>query len=504
MKTSRRRFLTHVASVLPGNWLFFASRAADAQTASPHYDVAVVGAGSGGLGAAIAAARGDLRVLLVEKSDRLGGTAVASGVTMWEPGVGGTGLPFDIYRRLKTIPEAVSAYSFGRHCMWNGWDAFPGGEYVVDPERRYVDTLQRHGGSGEEFKRTVCHGVVFDPDAYEGVARTMLDQTKRCTIATRTTFSSAKVEGNRVAALTLADGRQVTADYFIDATGGGALCAACGCERMIGREGRQRFNEPSAAETPNELLNGVTLIYRITPVPDPAIEPLPEGVPTECWWRQSFPAVSATRYPNGDYNFNTLPTMEGVECLKMAPDEAYAECKRRVYAHWHYVQTNYPEFQRYRIDRMAPALGVRETYRVVTDYILTEHDLKAGLSAQQHPDIVTIADHSVDRHGKESGGYEMREPYGVPYRCLIPKGFSNLLVACRGAGFSSLAASSCRLSRTIMQLGQAAGTATLLAARGHIDLPDVSPEDLRTALREQHCQLDWPLPDTLRDYLQTE
>jgi hypothetical protein len=38
----------------------------------------------------------------------------------------------------------------------------------------------------------------------------------------------------------------------------------------------------------------------------------------------------------------------------------------------------------------------------------------------------------------------------------------NLLVACRGASFSSIGASSCRLSRTMMVLGQAAGAAAAL------------------------------------------
>ena len=98
----------------------------------------------------------------------------------------------------------------------------------------------------------------------------------------------------------------------------------------------------------------------------------------------------------------------------------------------------------------------------------------------------------------------MHEPYGIPYRCLIPKGRRNLLVACRAASFSSLAASSCRLSRTMLQLGQAAGTAVALAKRQKVDLPDVPVETLREALRVQHVQLDHPMPDSLRNYLEEE
>ena len=70
------------------------------------YDLAVIGAGSGGIGAALAAARFGLSVLLIEKADTLGGTAVRGGVHVWEPGVGGTGIPFDIYRRLRRIPDS--------------------------------------------------------------------------------------------------------------------------------------------------------------------------------------------------------------------------------------------------------------------------------------------------------------------------------------------------------------------------------------------------------------
>ncbi len=131
--------------------------------------------------------------------------------------------------------------------------------------------------------------------------------------------------------------------------------------------------------------------------------------------------------------------------------------------------------------------------------MLTEQDLLAGLSGQRHPDIIAIADHPMDRHGADGGAREFGAPYGVPYRCLVPKGCRNLLVACRGASFSSLAASSCRLSRTMMQLGQAAGTAAALARKTGSELPAVPPEQLRQELRRQQVQLEFPLPaDLLR------
>lgn len=119
--------------------------------------------------------------------------------------------------------------------------------------------------------------------------------------------------------------------------------------------------------------------------------------------------------------------------------------------------------------------------------MLTEHDLRAGVSRQAHTDIIAIADHAIDMHGSENhtGCGELDEPYGIPFRCLQPLGWKNLLVASRGAGFSHIAAASCRLTRTLLQLGQAAGTAAALATQ-HGCLPgEVSPDAMRACLKDQ-------------------
>jgi len=484
-----------------------ASSTSNGGTTESSYDLIVVGIGSGGFGAALAAARQGLSVLCLEKANRIGGTAVRSGVSMWEPGVGGTGIPFEVYRRLKAFPDGVGIYSFGRHISWDGWEAFPGGEHVIDPERQYAHTLRRHPGynrsADEAFRKATWHGVVFEPDVYERVLRKMLLETETVNLRTGTTFETVDHDSGRIIALNLTSSERVSARFYIDATGGGELCKACGCEMMYGQEGRDHFGEPSAPEKLNDRTNGVTLIFRISPADRAEIEPLAEGMGTRCWWGR-FPAMSAVQYPNGDYNCNMLPTMKGKEFTRMGYESAYKECRRRIYAFWHHVQTKWPEFRRYRISWIAPALGLRETTRVVGEYILTENDLRAGLSAQNHPDVVAIADHAMDRHGTGGGAKELSEPYGIPYRCLIPKGMKNLLVSCRGASFSSIAASSCRLSRTMMQLGQAAGTAAALAERSSADLPDVQITELRAALRAQRVELDWPRQEETIAYISSE
>jgi hypothetical protein len=456
-------------------------------------------------------------VLLVEAAPTLGGTVVRAGVSVWEMGAGGTGLPFEIYRRLKAIPDAVGIYTIGRHCLWPepGRAPYPGGESVIDPDRRYLDTLRRHGASSmaadEAFVREHWHGVPFDPDAYARVVAHMLATADRdggrCTVRCGTTFTEVAADGGAVRSLTLTDGTTVAADAYIDATGDAVLARACGAAAVLGQEERAAYDEPDAPEAPTDHINGATLIYRVTPAPAPRIEPPDADTPATCWWQARFPVASIVHYPNGDLNVNMLPTIDGQTARAMGPAAAYAECRRRVRAHWHHLQTTFPEFRAYRMHGIAPALGVREGWRIVAEQMLAEHDLLAGLSNQTHPDIIAVADHAMDTHGATTGRAgcgELREPYGIPYRALIPRGFHNLLVAGRSAGFSSLAASSCRLSRTMMQLGQAAGTAAALAREEGVPLPAVPYAALRARLRAQHVQLDHPMPPDLRTYLAHE
>jgi len=310
-------------------------------------------------------------------------------------------------------------------------------------------------------------------------------------------------EAGGVEDVTLDDGTELRAAAWIDSTGG-ALCHALGCETLCGLDSRCRFNEPGAPEEASDAVNGVTLIYKIMPGHAEAVEPLPADVPSECWWAPHFPPMGCVQYPDLGRNCNMLPTMQGKERLALGDRAAYNECVRRVKAHWHFVQTHWPEFRAYRRTWIAPMLGIRENRRVVCEKMLTETDIRCGISRQADPDIVTIADHALDRHGDGGGCQELGEPYGVPYRCLIPKGWRNLLVAGRSAGFSSIAASSCRLTRTMMQLGQAAGTAVALAERGNLALPDVSSRELRDDLRRQHVQLEWPLSQELTRHLSVE
>ena len=102
--------------------------------------------------------------------------------------------------------------------------------------------------------------------------------------------------------------------------------------------------------------------------------------------------------------------------------------------------------------------GIRESYRLIGQYVLREQDLRAGMLSQPKNGMtVAIADHALDIHGKGGMCRELTYPYEIPIECTMTNEYENLFVACRGASFSHIASSSVRLSRTMLSLGEGVG-----------------------------------------------
>ena len=326
--------------------------------------------------------------------------------------------------------------------------------------------------------------MAYEYQVMSDVMMDMLEDTGNCTLYLSNACVDVESTPGLLSRVRLSDGTVLRAKTFIDGTDGW-LCGKTGEELMLWHESKDVFNEPSAPDNTASNLNGVTLMYRITPIaegdPD-QIDPLPAGVPSSCWWG-GFPYGHMCQLPAGEITINMLPTMAGEDAWHLGWDAAYAECERRVYAHWHWLQSNYSEFRRFTLGKIYPRLAIRETVRVKGEYVLTQSDLTAGVSGQTHADIIAIADHPMDTHGiGASGGVE--QPYGIPYRCLLPLKTKNLMIAGRAASFSALAASSCRLSRTMMQLGEAAGVAAYIATRDNISLREVDASEIRRLMHE--------------------
>lgn len=422
-------------------------------------DVCVIGAGSGGFGAACSAARLGARVVLLEASPGVGGTSTWAGVNNWEPVAGGTGLCAELYERMRQIPDGTIL----QKRLVSYHPDRPWGRYDRDLVRTdYRLSLSRKSGMP----------ITFEPQVLDDTMRALLAETERCDLHLTTRFTEADIDRTnrrlRAVLATDSDGNtlRVEADVFIDCTANIYVARALGCEHTMGPEGPEVYGEPTASSDGGLVLNNASPCYRIAPLADgedPQIEPLPDDV--DVGIDDIRPVTSIRTYPNGDLNMNPLHLMTGAEALDLG-DKARDIAFARARLHWHLLQTRYAEhWAGYKRTWVSPALGVRETHRLVGRYVLKEQDVNAGLAGQDHNDIVAIADHAVDFHGSRPSR-EVESPYGVPFRCLLPKEVDNLLVACRGASFSSIGASTCRLSRTMMMLGQAAGTAAALAGGG--------------------------------------
>ena len=440
-----------------------------------HADVCIIGAGSAGIGAALASARAGASTILVEKENKVGGTSTMSYVNNWEPGPG-CNYSEEIFRRLKKKNAAGVARLIHTYKKEE-----PYGLSQVDTSLNYYFSLRR----SDLDVKTQCASIVFDENKFDEVVRQMLIETGQCKLLLNTVFIKAFTKNHKIKSIEAIStfGKEkfvISADIFIDCSGNAALCRKVGCEVMVGEEAQSVFGEPSAPEKASNLFNAISLCYKIKPTEKKSQEQKELAL-----FNYAISAhITGSAGESKRLTVNPLGIIEGDKIFTSGIDNTYEYAKKQVDKHWAKLKT-YPRFKDYEFDSYAPNLGIRESYRVKCEYILTQHDLLDGLAKQQHPDIISVADHPADLHGKNTSLKIVKEAYGIPYRCLIPEGFDNLLVAGKCAGFSHIAASSCRLSRTMMSLGHAAGFAAWLAVKQKKNVREISIEQLKAEMNLQ-------------------
>ena len=438
-------------------------------------DICVAGGGSGGFAAALRAAQSGCRTLLVEKELLLGGTSTVSGVNCWEPVTGASyGLPRELYDRMRRIPGGCGIYTpkLHRSLGAEGMRDFPGGLSVINRSMSYDDTRKLGFDYRKISDLSKWHGVIFEPAVWDRCAREMLAGSG-CGVLSGRSVAEVKYSDEHIRSVVLDDGTEIEAKIWIDNCG--LLAAASRCHLLLGSEPHSVFQEPDAPETPTVgNLNGVTLIFRVARTDAPGIDPVPEHLAE----RELAVSMVAVEYPNGDLCCNMLPTLRGAEFLALGENAARQLGEERVRIYWHTMQKEYELLRHYTLQSFAAKLGVRESFRTLCEAMLTEHDVLNGIAGQDQRDWVVMSDHQLDRHGAGGPARPVR-PYGISYRSLLPKGKDNLLVAGKIGGFSCLAATSCRLSRTIMRLGEAAGFAAALAVGERVPLRAVDIRKLQ-------------------------
>jgi hypothetical protein len=143
-------------------------------------------------------------------------------------------------------------------------------------------------------------------------------------------------------------------------------------------------------------------------------------------------------------------------------------------------------------------MGIRETRRVLGDYVLTHEDFVAR---KAFDDEIGRNCYFIDVHHKESDigtdredhvtavHYSKGESHGIPYRCLLPKDVSNVITAGRCISTDRPVQGSTRVMPTCLVTGEAAGLAAALAAAADATPRDVDVADLRNRLQSHGAYL---------------
>jgi hypothetical protein len=178
---------------------------------------------------------------------------------------------------------------------------------------------------------------------------------------------------------------------------------------------------------------------------------------------------------------------------------AEIEGRRQVAALMGFVKRYVPGFEDSCLLRTAAQIGVRETRRIIGEYVFGVEDI---VSARKFDDAVARLAYPVDIHPGNGQGYNRQEEledgpvgppagdwYEIPYRCLLPLGVENLLVAGRCISSTQESNSAIRIMPCCAAVGQAAGTAAALSLKQDTTPRTLDRESLLRALRDQGALL---------------
>ena len=397
-------------------------------------DVLVVGGGSAGVVAAIQAGRLGAKTILVEAGAQMGGTTTTGGVN--------SPIQFSVHgtQRIKGI----------------GW------EWIIKTVQLDDGAMP---GSQEHWR--------INAPLFSIVAEELLLQAG---VEIRYFEAPSSVAPDKqgglnwnVTTAAMGETRTIRCKQLIDCTGNGALCALAGAERM---------REP-------EIMPGsinYTIKHSIdwgkldkAAVEKKFSEAVAKGEMLASDARHGI--LSSLGYQAGNYVYDAdNSTAEARTDTNLRGRQSVLRMLRFI--------RSLPGGETAQLVSMFPEVGVRETYRVKGEYVITVDDY---LSGKVWDDSITYATYQVDMHKNLWKDFDRRHLAPgvvptVPLRALIPKGKNNLLVAGRCLSSDRLALSGLRIQAVCMATGQAAGAAAALSAKGDLSPANVDLAQLKAAL----------------------
>ncbi len=145
-------------------------------------------------------------------------------------------------------------------------------------------------------------------------------------------------------------------------------------------------------------------------------------------------------------------------------------------------------------------LGLRETRRIMGDYVLCLEDFKSRAVFEDeigryaypvdiHPTTPDPKDYAQFREEFKTLRYKKGESYGIPYRTLTPRGLDNVLVAGRCVSSDRFLQGSIRVMPGCYITGQAAGVAAAMAAEQDSTTRDIDVKTLQGRLKDMGAYL---------------
>jgi hypothetical protein len=427
-------------------------------------DVCVVGAGSAGSTAAIAAARMGASVLVLDRLPFLGGTSTAVLDTFYgffTPGstprkiVGG--VADDVVDELRRLGPVITRP--------NTYGAGAGVTYLAEHLKVVWERLVTAAGA-----RPLLHALLQAAEVRDGRIESIL-------VATRGGLA------------------RVRARVFVDASGDADLCAFAGFGFETAGE-----HDPAQTLTTTFRMANVDVARRGTVPKDRFHELMREAAESG--------AYDLPRRDGSDHitpvDGMTATVMTRLESVRRESDgrivnatdpwfltAAEIEGRRQALEYVRFLRDRVAGYERASLVALGTQIGVRETRRVFGDYRMTREDV---LEARTFDDAIGLCGAPIEDH---RGGPDTTWAYlpegravGIPYRSLVVRDASNALVAGRCFSATHDAHASVRSMAQCMAMGQAAGTAAALAVASGRDSRDVDPAALRDRLHRDGAVTD--------------